>query len=245
MLAVVRAANTHGIRVTWSDADCIWLSDYTVWLSSAVLRSSSAAPAPSRLDVVAQRGLWPYDVSRRVGATASLGLYTIFPTPHALAFYEQLLARITDRCDEQKLFNYAARDLGAFMFSRKRLSYGLRQTGLQLDVTANTAGGFARPLTIGLLPYSEYPRGISKSQAADSLVEWAAYRCSGALVWHLQAPKLGKSKTSIFISHGVFALRSGWEAAATWDEALAFMDNTKAVANANALSLRMGLPQRF
>eukprot|EP00966_Prymnesium_polylepis_P115078 2659759-Prymnesium_polylepis.3 len=108
-----------------------------------------------------------------------------------------------------------------------RATYGDEALGLNLTVCQG------RTVSVGLLPYAEYPRGpVPPSNcgpffaqgcpfSSDSRARprsWEELRNGGARVWHLIADKTGAHKEAAMRKAGVWAVRDGWEPASTWGQ---------------------------
>jgi hypothetical protein len=207
----IRSVLAMNRRVVWSDIDAMWLRP-CAW--------SYLLQAPPYFDIVAQRGLSPTVVSDMVGVTVCTGFMMIRPTDQAKSLIDLVLYHaVNGRLGDQFPMNLALFKFGGFSQGGSKLAY--KSSSFSIDIAnpnANYNRGDSNNITIGLLPYREFPRGLERDlhlngtdehdqEAEDdsSGREWTAL-AKGACIWHRQAEKRGISKVAAMRRDGVLVI---------------------------------------
>jgi hypothetical protein len=156
-IATLLQSSLH-VPVIWSDADAVITSpcalDY--FLSS-----------PAHVDVVGQRGQSPLAISSATGACLCSGFFMVRPTPGGIALIRTtksaLLTKMSSGDDDQTILNEVLNSWHGF-FDRK-ISF-FNSDGY-VDYSNNTRHD--RSITLGLLPYKQFPRGVHMFLRASKL----------------------------------------------------------------------------
>jgi hypothetical protein len=144
------------MTVVWSDADCILLKSCALdYLLSA----------PSHVDIVGQRGTSPKILSDLTGACLCTGFFMVRPSVRSVSLMNAMRMTLLRRLaagkqteEDQTMMNELLYTLNGF-FDR-RINY--TENSRAVDYTNSTIRSY-RNITLGLLPYPLFPRGVATS----------------------------------------------------------------------------------
>jgi hypothetical protein len=141
----IHAALKMGYTVIWSDTDAVWMN-HCAW--------NYLTHAPSNIDLLAQRGTSPPTIAIRIGVALCAGFFMVRPTNSSIQLIHNVVYDIFNRRrDDQLSLNFVANEMGGLNFTRFLDYYN--SDGVMDITNASTSG----ELTIGFLPYKQFPRG--------------------------------------------------------------------------------------
>jgi hypothetical protein len=108
------------------------------------------------------------------GAVLCAGFFLVRPTAAGVAIINATLEDTVEFVDDQKALNFAVLNHGGLDFGGRKLEYS--NSDVIVDVTN---GSQARHVTIGLLPYRQFPRGIAVTHK-DKSDNWRSRRAAGS-----------------------------------------------------------------
>jgi hypothetical protein len=153
LLYVLRDLNR---TVIWTDIDSMWLDPCAL---------SYLTSAPLEVDIIGQRGLSPIAIANVTGAVVCSGYFMVRPSKNSVALMEAVLRCVMRYRDDQKCLNELILERGGFDFGAgRKLEYS--NSDFITDITNGTHCR-SRNITIGLLPYRQFPRGIAITHPAN------------------------------------------------------------------------------
>jgi hypothetical protein len=187
--------------VILSDCDSLWLQDF---------RSQWIQPFRRQVDLIAQIGTHPIDVSKRYGYAVCAGLMVLFPTHNTIRFYQKLLERFhefelsSEEIDDQSLINHLLESFHTLQpfdskinhlpsISEMESSYRRNNGTLPplhhpRDPFLHLPNSSSSNLQLGLFPFNSFPRILPSSDrlALQHYYRYFSQYCPS--VWHLKPP---------------------------------------------------------
>ena len=182
--------------VTWSDCDALWLRPA---MENWIL------PQRGKVDILAQKALYPVDISSKFGSAVCTGLFTIYPTDVSINMMKNFLmpaaydATQKTLKSDQVLINRNLERVGSFRFSGR---VELNDTSILVSIPEYQ--GQLKVPRIGFLSGVLFPRSRSEE-------DWKSVCKYDPLIWHSITQKNGTRKHGGMQKSGVFALKEGWD----------------------------------
>lgn len=150
-----------GYDVIMSDADALWLRDPMEYFSLPGVKSSS---------VVSSRGIMPFALGRRWGATMCLGFILFRSTGGGMnRLLESIENLIRKDGDDQVAVNFALFQFGVYWDEDSDMRH-VESTGLGRGTLDLLQGGNGEPLVVTLLPHNAFTRRCMDTAISNNTV---------------------------------------------------------------------------